>query len=430
MRQLDRDILALAVPSVIANITTPLLGLVDTAITGHLGSESYIAAIAVGASMFNLLYWLFAFLRMGTSGLTAIATGQRDTRQQALILYRGLLVAASVSILMIALSRPIADGLLIFLDPDPATATLARRYFNTVVWGAPAVLATYVLTGWFLGMQSSRRPMIISITINVINIAISPLLAFGAGMKLDGVAAGTLSAQWAGVIIGMLMCMRYRLPKVALREIIDTSQLKRYFAVNRDIMLRTACLIAVTLWFTREGARQGETILAVNALLMQLFILFSYMIDGFAFAGEALVGKFTGCGDRLALRRCIKALMAWGTALATLYTIVYFLCGDLILGILTDSAIVKEAAGDYLPWAMTIPMAGFAAFIWDGVYIGATATRGMLKAMFTAMVSFFVIYFALRSTLGNHALWLAFVAYLLVRGIAQTILWNKREDVF
>ncbi|MDE6449986.1 MAG: MATE family efflux transporter, partial [Muribaculaceae bacterium] len=287
MRQLDRDILALAVPSVIANITTPLLGLVDTAITGHLGSESYIAAIAVGASMFNLLYWLFAFLRMGTSGLTAIATGQRDTRQQALILYRGLLVAASVSILMIALSRPIADGLLIFLDPDPATATLARRYFNTVVWGAPAVLATYVLTGWFLGMQSSRRPMIISITINVINIAISPLLAFGAGMKLDGVAAGTLSAQCAGVIIGMLMCMRYRLPKVALREIIDTSQLKRYFAVNRDIMLRTACLIAVTLWFTREGARQGETILAVNALLMQLFILFSYMIDGFAFAGEA-----------------------------------------------------------------------------------------------------------------------------------------------
>ncbi len=425
MRQLDREILALAVPSVIANITTPLLGLVDSAITGHLGSESYIAAIAVGASMFNLLYWLFAFLRMGTSGLTAIATGQGDSRQQALILYRGLLVAATVSILMIVLSRPVADGLLMFLDPDPTTATLARRYFNTVVWGAPAVLATYVLTGWFLGMQSSRRPMIISITINVINIVISPLLAFGAGMKLDGVAAGTLSAQWAGVIIGLLMCVRYRLPEVTLREIIDTSRLKRYFAVNRDIMLRTACLIAVTLWFTREGARQGETILAVNALLMQLFILFSYMIDGFAFAGEALVGRFTGCGDSNALRRCIKALMMWGTALAMLYTIIYFLCGDLILGILTDNAIVKEAAGDYLPWAMTVPIAGFAAFIWDGVYIGATATRGMLKAMFMAMVTFFAIYFALRYTLGNHALWLAFIAYLLVRGIAQTILWRR-----
>lgn len=430
MRSLNRDILALAVPSIIANITTPLLGLVDTAITGHLGSETYIAAIAVGASMFNLLYWLFAFLRMGSSGLTAIATGRGDSHEQALILYRGLLVAATVSIVMIAASRFIVDGLLLFLEPDEATAALARRYFGTVIWGAPAVLATYVLTGWFLGMQSSQRPMIISITINVINIAISPLLAFVAVMKLDGVAIGTLTAQWAGLVIGLAMCTSYRLPRVLFRDILDTTALKRYFEVNRDIMLRTACLIAVTLWFTREGARQGETILAVNALLMQLFILFSYMIDGFAFAGEALVGKFTGQGDKAALNRCIRALMWWGAALAMLYTVIYFTGGEWILGILTDNDSVHTAATDYLPWAVTVPLAGFTAFIWDGVFIGATATRGMLKAMFLAMVAFFVIYLTLRPSLGNHALWLAFIVYLSVRGIAQTILWSHRHTRF
>ncbi len=427
MKTLNRDILALAVPSIIANITTPLLGLVDTAITGHLGSETYIAAIAVGAGMFNLLYWLFAFLRMGSSGLTAIAAGRGDTLQQTLILYRGLLVAAVVSAVMIATSRFIVDGLLLFLEPDETTATLARRYFSIVIWGSPAVLATYVLTGWFLGMQSSRRPMIISIAINVVNIAISPLLAFTAGMKLDGVAIGTLSAQWAGVVIGSVMCLYYRLPRVRFRDILDLDALRHYFAINRDIMLRTACLIAVTLWFTREGARQGETILAVNALLMQLFILFSYMIDGFAFAGEALTGRLTGQGDIDALRQCVRALMRWGAALAIIYTIIYFIGGEWILGILTDSNNVREAAGVYLPWAVTVPLAGFAAFIWDGIYIGATATRGMLKAMFMAMVAFFVIYYTLLPLLGNHALWLAFIAYLLTRGIAQTLLWPRHQ---
>lgn len=414
-------------PSIIANITTPLLGLVDTAITGHLGSDTFIAAIAVGSSMFNLLYWIFAFLRMGSSGLTAIATGRGDAREQALILYRGALVALTAGLAMIAASPLIVEGMLWFLAPDSATATLARRYFSIVIWGAPAVLGTYVLTGWFLGMQSSRRPMVISITINIINIAISPVLAFGLGMKLDGVAIGTLTAQWAGLLTGIAMCARYRLPRVTFRAIIDRTALKRYFSVNTDIMLRTACLIAVTMWFTREGARQGELMLAVNALLMQLFILFSYMIDGFAFAGEALIGKFTGSGDLDALTRCIKALMKWGAALATLYSIAYFVAGDAILSILTDSDKIRQAAADYKPWAITVPLAGFLAFIWDGIYIGCTATRGMLKAMFIAMLVFFATYQLLRPALANHALWIAFLAYLLTRGIVQTLLWPRHQ---
>lgn len=425
MKAINRDILALAVPSIIANITTPLLGLVDTAITGHLGNDIYLAAIALGSSMFNLLYWLFGFLRMGTGGLTAIATGRGDSAMQSLLLWRGLLISLVIAVLLISLSPLLVDGLLDFLGADEATNHLARRYFSIVIWGAPAVLATYVLTGWFLGRQSSRRPMIISITINVINIAVSPVLTFVLGMKLDGVATGTLVAQWAGLIIGLIMCRHYHPARVSWRHLVELNSLGHYFRVNSDIMMRTACLIAVTLWFTRAGARQGDDILAVNALLMQLFILFSYMVDGFAYAGEALVGRFTGARDHITLRNCVRALMRWGFILALIYSVIYFLAGEWILSLLTDSHHLLSAARDYLPWAVTIPLAGFLAFIWDGIYIGCTATRLQLISMFVAMIVFFALYYTLHGHMGNHGLWLAFIAYLLTRGLMQTLLWPR-----
>ncbi len=434
MKSINREILALAVPSIVANITTPLLGLVDTAITGHLGSEIFLAAIAVGSGMFNMLYWLFAFLRMGTSGMTAISYGSHDPQSQALVLYRGLLIALVASLMIIAVSSPICNLLLWFMDADPATSSLARQYFGIVVWGAPAVLGSYVLNGWFLGMQSSRRPMTISIVINVCNIAISPVLAFIFGMKLTGVAIGTLSAQWIGLIVGLIMCRAYHPVSQKFNEIFNLVQLRRYFTINRDIFLRTLCLIVVTLWFTREGAKQSDTMLAVNALLMQLFILFSYMIDGFAFAGEALVGRFVGTHDTASLKTCIRGLMKWGAILALIYTCIYFLAGQEILSILTDDAGVLSVAREYLPWAVTVPLAGFLAFIWDGVYIGGTATRGMLLSMAGAMIVFFITYFTLFPYLHNHALWLAFILYLFTRGLLQTILFRRffpaPDDVF
>ncbi|MCM1450059.1 MAG: MATE family efflux transporter [Clostridiales bacterium] len=423
---LNHRILALAVPSIIANITTPLLGLVDTAVTGHMGNESYLAAIAVGSSMFNLLYWLFAFLRMGTSGMTAIAHGKASPTLTAITLYRGLLVSTLVAVAMIALSPLIVDALLWFLSPDPETASLAAGYFKTVIWSAPAVLGTYVLTGWFLGMQSSKRPMVISILINIVNIGLSPFLAFVLEMKLDGVATGTLTAQWAGLIAGLLLCRHYHPGRVPLKAILEPHSLQHYFAVNIDIMLRTACLIAVTLWFTREGARQGDLMLAVNSLLMQLFILFSYTADAFAFAGEALVGHFNGSCDTRSLHRCVRKLLVWGATLAAAYSIIYFIAGDKLLSVLTDNDNVRAAARAYEPWAVTVPLAGFLAFIWDGVYIGYAATRKMLLTMAIAMSVFFLLYYSFRNTLGiNHALWLAFITYLLTRGLAQTILWRK-----
>lgn len=424
MKSLDRQILALAIPAIIANITTPLLGLIDTAITGHLGGEVYLAAIAVGTSLFNMLYFPLAFLRMGTSGMTAQALGRDDRPGCADILYRGVLVALGAALLILLFSRPLLRLMLLFMDTDPATSAYVASYFNIVVWGAPAVLLTNVFTGWLLGMQSSRKPMVISIAINIVNIAISPALAFLAGMKLEGVAVGTLVAQWVGAMMGVIMCSRYR-PGRPGRGIIAREPLRRFFRVNSDIFLRTLCLIAVTVWFTREGARQGELTLAANALMMQLFILFSYMTDGFAYAGEALTGRFTGSGDRVTLRRCVRALLRWGFCMAALFSAIYFLAGERILGLLTDSGDVLAVTRDYLPWIATVPLAGFLAFTWDGVYIGTTATRGMLVAMFVAMLAFFGLYFALRPSLGNHALWLAFVTYLFTRGLVQTLLWPR-----
>lgn len=416
-------LLALAIPSIIANITTPLMGLVDTAVTGHLGSEVFIASVAIAGSVFNLLYWPMGFLRMGTSGLTAQAYGRADRTAQADSLYRGLLCALTVALLIVVLQRPLLSILLRFIGSDPLTDSYVSSYFSIVVWGAPAVLSTYVMTGWLLGMQSARRQMLVSISINVVNVIASPLLAFGFAMGLKGIAWGTLCAQWVGAIGAALMCRRM----ISIRpsaSAFTPGALLRYLHINSDIFLRTLCLIAVTLWFTREGARQGEMTLAVNALLMQFFILFSYMADGFAYAAEAEIGRLTGRRMWDEMGRCVRLLMKWGLILATAFSIVYFLLGDLFLRLLTDRHGVVAAASDYLPWACTVPLAGFMAFTWDGIYIGATLTRQMLLSMVISTGVFFGIYFWSRPALGNHGLWLAFTVYLLSRGIVQTLLWR------
>lgn len=423
---MNRKILALAIPSIIANITTPLLALVDTAIVGHMGSAVYIAAIAVGGVMFNMLYWLFGFLRGGTSGLAAQACGADDMRQATLVLYRSIGVAAMVGVAMIALQWPVAHGLTLFLEPDSATAPLSRQYFDILIWGAPAMLCTYALSGWFLGMQNSRMIMWTSLVVNVVNIAASVTLVYAFHFKIAGLATGTLIAQWSGLGAGLFFLRGYRLARVTWRDIVQGRELRRFFSVNIYVMLRTACMIAVTLWFTRTGARQGAVILAVNTLLMQLFLLFSYMMDGFAFAGEALVGRYVGARRPADVSRCIKVLFRWGAGLAVLFTALYFFGGERFLHLLSSDSGVIAASADYWWWALTIPFAGMAGFVWDGVYIGATLTRRLMLSMLAAMAVFFAIDLSLFPTLGNHALWLAFTAYLATRGLAQWLLWPRR----
>lgn len=417
---LNRSILRLALPAIAANITTPVLGLVDVAITGHFGAAAFIGAIAVGSTVFNLLYWLFGFLRMGTAGLTAQAYGAADRSAQGATLWRSLLIALAAGAFIVAVSHPVCSAILDFMDCDADTRVPAMRYVTILVWGAPAVLGLYTLNGWWLGMQDTRIPLYISIGINVANIALSVGLVYGAGWRIEGVATGTLAAQWLGFVAGLLVTRRHFRPlRPTLREMIRRRDLRRLFGINADIFLRTLCLVAVTVWFTRAGSTQGVTVLAANALLMQFFMFFSYFTDGFAFAGEALAGRFHGAADAQGLRRVVRALLRWGAVIALGFTIVYFLGGETILGLLTDQESVRKLASEYLPWAVGVPLCGTVAFIYDGIFVGLTRTRRMLAAMFAATAVYFGAYALLYPLLGNHGLWLAFILYLAVRSAAM-----------
>ena len=420
----DRQILHIALPSIVSNITVPLLGLVDVTIVGHLGSAAYIGAITVGGMLFNMAYWLFAFLRMGTSGLTAQAYGRGDRAETVRVLVRALGVALAIGVALVALSRPVADVAFRLIPCSPEVEASARVYFALLVWGAPAVLGLYGFAGWFVGMQNARFPMAVAITQNVVNIVASAALVFGLGWQVEGVAAGTLIAQYAGLLMAVAGWWRgYRADArgVSLRPVTDSAALSRFFAVNRDIFLRTLCLIAVTVCFTSSGAAAGDTVLAANALLMQLFMLFSYVMDGFAYAGEALAGRYVGAADAAGFRRTVRRLFGWGLVLAVAFTLAYGAGGRTFLGLLTSETSVVGMAMAYLPWAVAIPLTSFAAFLFDGIFIGATATGRMLLAMAVASSVFFISYYLLTDTLGNHALWLAFLAYLGARSGVEAL---------
>ena len=425
---INKRILQIAVPSIISNITVPLLGLIDVTIVGHLGAAAYIGAIAVGGMLFNIIYWIFGFLRMGTSGMTSQAYGKHDLDEVARLLLRSVGVGLLIAIILVALQYPIRKLAFTFIQTTEEVERLATLYFRICIWGAPAMLGLYGFAGWFIGMQNSRFPMYIAITQNIVNIAASLCFVYLFHMKVAGVAWGTLTAQYAGFLMALLLWRRYYggLKKhVAWHEVLKKEAMLRFFQVNRDIFLRTLCLVIVTLFFTSAGAAQGEIVLAVNTLLMQLFTLFSYIMDGFAYSGEALVGKYVGANNRLALYRTVRQLFIWGVGLSTGFTLLYFFGGKSFLGLLTNETSVIREAGNYFYWVLAIPLTGFAASLWDGIFIGATATRQMFYSMLVASGSFFLVYYSLHEWMGNHALWLAFIVYLSLRGIMQATLSRK-----
>ncbi len=385
---MNKKILQLAIPSIVSNITVPLLGLIDVAIVGHLGSAAYIGAIAVGGMLFNIIYWLFGFLRMGTSGMTSQAFGQRDLKEVTRVLLRAVGVGLFIALCLLLLQYPIRKIAFLLIDATPEVRELATVYFNICVWGAPAVLGLYSFAGWFIGMQNSRFPMFIAITQNVVNIVASLSFVYLLDMKIEGVALGTLIAQYAGLFMASLLWLRY------------------YGRLKIDFRWR-------------------DVVLAVNTLLMQLFTLFSYIMDGFAYAGEAMTGRYVGARNNTGLQRMIRLLFRWGWGLSLSFTILYMIGGQDFLGLLTNDTIVINAAGSYYYWVLAIPLAGFAAFLWDGILIGATATRLMLYSMLVASGLFFVVYYLFYGVMGNHALWMAFLIYLSLRGIMQWILWHS-----
>lgn len=428
MNKSNREILQIALPSIVSNITVPLLGLIDVAIVGHLGAASYIGAIAVGGMFFNIIYWIFGFLRMGTSGMTSQAYGRQDNAETIQLLTRSTGVGLLIAFTLLVLQYPIERIAFTFITTTPEVERLASLYFRICIWGAPAVLGLYSFSGWFIGMQNSRYPMFIAITQNIVNILVSLILVYAFEMKIEGVAIGTLIAQYAGLLMACgLWIHRYKhlRPYAQLNCLRDKKAMQRFFQVNRDIFLRTLCLVSVTVFFTSAGATQGEVVLAVNTLLMQLFTLFSYVMDGFAYAGEALAGKHIGANNRTALQQMVRQLFGWGISLSLAFTLLYGIGGENFLGLLTDEPNVIAASSSYFYWVLAIPLAGFAAFLYDGIFIGATATGLMLRAMFVASATFFGIYFGFREAIGNHALWLAFITYLSLRGIVQGFLGRK-----
>ena len=440
---MNREIFRLALPSIFSNLTVPLLGLVDVAITGHLGDASYIGAIALGGMIFNLLYWSFGFLRMGTSGMTAQAFGSGDKYRQMQILVQAVIVGLAIASVILLFKRGILELSLFLIDAPQDIERYTAIYFNIVIWGAPALLSIYGFKGWFVGMQNTKYTMYIAIFINVVNIMASLLFVYGLDMKIEGVALGTLVAQYSGVLLSVILWKfgykGYRLAMAADRSLFAGNGFGKFFRVNSAIFFRTLCLISVTTFFTWAGGKQGETILAVNTLLMQFFTVFSYILDGFAYAGEALAGRFMGEGNPLLLRRTVRMLFLWGTVVMSFFTLVYMLWGNTFLSVLTDDREVLRRAGEYFYWVLSVPICGYAAFMWDGILIGITAAKHMFAAMLVAALVFFSVFFLppflcdagdpvsiWTGTFDNHRLWFAFLCYLLTRSIVQTI-WPGRR---
>lgn len=425
---MDKKIFRLAVPNIITNITVPLLGMIDIAIAGRLGAAVFIGAIALGSNIFNMIYWNFGFIRMSSSGFAAQAYGARNLTETMNVFIRSLAIGLGIGMLIVLLQYPIGKFALSLIQSGEESRQHVETYFRTVVWGAPAVLGLYAFKGWFIGMQNAKIPMTVAILNNVLNIALSFTFVFGFGMKVEGIALGTVLSQWVSFAVATAFWWRYygRLRKYIRRDsVLERASVRLFFRVNADVFVRTFLLTLVTTFFTFVSSGMGEVVLAVNALLMQFFMLFSYFMDGFAYAGEALTGRFIGARNPVMLRLMLRRIFFWGLVVSAVSIVLYALFPDRILHIFTNDGEVIESAQKYLFWTVLIPVTGFAAFLWDGIFIGATASKEMRNAMIYSSIVFFACYFATVPVWGNNGLWLAFILYLSVRGITQTI-WAKK----
>ncbi|MGM9694889.1 MAG: MATE family efflux transporter [Alloprevotella sp.] len=430
---MNRRILQIAIPSIISNLTVPLLSMADTAIAGHLDSASCIGAIALGSMVFSMVFWLFGFLRMGTGGLTAQACGAGNREECLAVLARALSLALVIGLFIIALQRPILDVTFRFVTVSDATAPLVSDYFSILVWGAPAVLSLYAFCGWFLGMQDARSPMVLSVFQNLLNVLLSLVLVFGFRCGVSGIALGTLCSQCAGLLLAVLL-FRHR-HGAYLRQ--GGRELRRrvwhlfrrrepfrlFFRVNRDIFLRTLFLLSVTTSFTAYGALLGDTVLAANAILMQFFLFFSYFMDGFAYSGEALGGHCLGACRRDEFLRLTKSLFVWGAGLAVLFFVLYGVAGAALLRVFTTRPEVVAAASESLPYVCLLPFAGVSAFLFDGLFIGVSATRSLCVSMAVAAFSYFLVLNLFPPSC--DLLWTAFLTFLFLRSLVQAALYRK-----
>ena len=456
MKTLNKEILSLAIPSILANITVPLVGMVDIAVAGNLSASSatLIGGIAVGSMLFDLLYWNFAFLRVGTGGLTAQAYGRSDFMEAARILARAIGIALGCALFLIAIQWLFIKGAFLVVDATVQVKELARQYFFIRIWAAPATLSLMAFKGWFIGMQDSLSPMLTDLTVNGVNIAASIVLALGipsfslgsmsfsgvAGMGFSGIATGTVLAQYCGLLTAVvLLLLKYsgrilkNLSLSDLKGLFAGGQTRSFFVMNADLMVRSLCFIAIYIGFTTISASYGDLLLAVGSIMMKLLLIFSYFTDGFAYAGEALTGKYIGAGNSLMLRRTVLWTFVWSMGIALIFMGLYQWGGEWMLRMMTSDEAVVSAAEAYLPWLLMMPLVGCAAFTWDGIYIGATASRKMRNSMLWATLSFFVVYYV--GLLFNdwtpegrlHVLMAAYFAHLIARTVHLSL--NFRRSV-
>jgi multidrug resistance protein, MATE family len=420
----NKRILKLAIPNIISNISVPLLGAVDTALVGHLEEVYYLGALAVGGMIFNFLFWGFGFLRMGTTGLTAQSYGARNRTDMIMIFARVQALALSLGIAILILQKPIADLCFWIIETSAEVEQFALVYYDIRVYTAPAVLALYGLNGWFLGMQNAKYPMIVTIFLNLLNIGLNILFIYGFGMHVDGVAWGTLIATYLGLLLAVVLFFKSYSKYIGhyiKGRFMDLEEIRKFFTINRDIFIRTLCLIFTFSFFTAKSASQGDLILAANTILLQFWMIAAYGIDGFAFSAESLVGRYTGGKNREKLKKAVFYTMGWGVVLGVFGSVIYGLFHVQILNLFTNQPGVIELALVVVGWTIAAPVISSICYMWDGVFIGATATAPMRNTMLISTCLFFLpAYYAGTALIGIHGLWLAMVLFMVVRGVILT----------
>lgn len=439
MKSLNSQILRLAIPSILANITIPLVGVVDTAIVGHIANATYIGGIAIGTMLFDLLYWNFGFLRVGTSGMTAQAYGRGERVECARLLSQSVVIALIGAALIWLIQWLFVNLVLTLVPCSSEVASFAREYFFIRIWAAPATLSLMAFKGWFIGMQDTVRPMVVDIVVNVVNMVVSYILAVYTPLGALGVAYGTLVAQFTGLLLALVICLfKYKtVVQEIVRQLCDKAirlfgnkEMKRFMSLNANLFVRSLCFMVVYVGFTSLASQYGDVELAVSTIMMKLFMLFSYFVDGFAYAGEALVGKEWGASHSLAssprrLVRIVRLLFAWSLGVGLLFTLLFAVWSEECYLAMTNDMEVLSRLGDYTLWLIAMPLVSTLAFMWDGVYAGATAGKQIRNAMIYAALGFVTCYLATYWWLGIQGLYIAYFAHLVARVVYLTAAWNR-----
>lgn len=425
----NKEIFRIAIPNIIANISIPLLGIVDTALMGRMEDTAFIGAIALGGIIFNIIYWGFGFLRPGTTGLTAQAFGKKEMGETYRLFFRSSIIGFFIGLVILAFHQPIGQLFFHLLSGSEEVEGLAYRYFSIRVLGAPAVICMFAFRGWFFGIQDAITPMVLTIITNVLNIFLSWYLVMVKGFSVEGVAYGTLAAQWITFVIAILYVLYKH--QAALRPhfnkmILKTTEMTRFFSVNRDMFIRNVGLIFVFTYYTNHSSKVGDDYLAINQILIQLFYFMSYAVDGFAYASESLVGKYLGAKAMDKINEVINKCLIFGLGFGCSFAVVYLIWGEQILFLFTDNKGLISEGSQYLFWLALVAVSGSLAFIWDGIYSGGTASVEMRDSMILAVILFIIVFFVVDRFDPYISIWAAMVAFMLARSVFQILLYYTK----